>query len=95
MISKKFKLLVLKKSQERSTPDRQLFYIVGGVLVSKKERRARLEFRDALNGQLVLAAIHDFYPALPWFIYIFTQAKLHLAIMHLFNRHLKSISIQN
>ena len=93
LIFKNLKLLILEKSVERSTSDRQLFYILGGLLVSKNNNsRARLEFRDVLNGRLTIAAIHDFYPSLPWYIYVCTQAQLHLMVMYFFNRHLKSYS---
>lgn len=91
LISKRFKLLVLEKSIERSSPDRQLFYLVGGFLVSKKSIRARLEFREALEG-IAIAAIHDYYPSLPWFIYLLTQAQLHLLVMYSYNRHLLNLN---
>lgn len=91
LLSKKISLLKLKWSPERSESSRQLFYIQGGVLAAPMDR-GRLEFREALNGKWMLAAIHDFYPALPWYIYIFTQAIAHLFVMKLFGRHLKLIS---
>ncbi len=86
-----FKVLVLEKSVERSGPDRQLLYIKGGLLVSKKMGRGRLEFRDALGGTVILAAIHEFVPSLPWVIYRYTQALIHVWVMERFNQHLKSI----
>lgn len=49
----------------------------------------RLEFRNALAGQFTLVAIHDYAPALPWFIYKFTQAPLHLLVMKWFSAYLK------
>ncbi|MEN9833917.1 MAG: hypothetical protein RL011_110, partial [Pseudomonadota bacterium] len=53
-------LLVLQFSHERSSSDRQLFYVVGGALVSRKNSRGRLELRETLGGQACLAAVHDF-----------------------------------
>jgi hypothetical protein len=82
-------LLELEQSEDRSTLDRQLLYIRGGLLVAKKNQ-GRLEFRVVLNRRFVLAAIHDYRPALPWFIYIFTQAKIHLLVMKAFSRYLRS-----
>lgn len=82
------RLLILEKSVERSSPDRQLLYIVGGVLSAKAER-GRLEFREVLEGRYVMAAIHEFRPALPWFIYRWTQALIHLMVMRAFGEHLK------
>lgn len=78
--------LILRPS--RSTLDRQLFYIKGGWL-AQKTNRGRLEFRVLKKPHVVLAAIHDFKPSLPWFIYKYTQALVHLWVMNSFGRHLK------
>jgi uncharacterized protein YbjT (DUF2867 family) len=88
------KLLILQKSQERSAPDRQLLYIVGGLLSAKQER-GRLEFREVLDRKYVMAAIHEFRPALPWFIYRWSQAIIHLIVMKAFGEHLKWHVISN
>jgi uncharacterized protein YbjT (DUF2867 family) len=80
-------LLVLAFSEERSAPDRQLFYITGGLLAAETDR-GRLEFRETPDGRSVLAAIHDFRPRLPWMIYEHTQALAHLGVMAAFGRHL-------
>jgi uncharacterized protein YbjT (DUF2867 family) len=89
-LTPKIKLLILNLSRERSTPDRQLLYIIGGLLADIQER-GRLEFREVLDRKYVMAAIHEFRPALPWYIYRWTQAVLHLIVMKAFNRHLKKI----
>lgn len=82
-------LLVLRFAADRSTDDRQLFYVTGGLLARVVEgTRPRLEFRSVLGGRFLLAAIHDFVPALPWFIYVMTQALVHLLVMRGFGRHL-------
>ena len=80
-------LLELKLNRERSNSDRQLLYIIKGYLVADNNR-GRLEFRVVLNRRFVLAAIHDYKPALPWFIYKYSQAVLHLLVMRAFARHL-------
>lgn len=80
-------LLVLKLSRDRSTPDRQLLYIVGGLL-QQTAGNGRLEFREVLGGRHVLAAIHDYTPSLPWLVYKLTQARLHLFVMKRFGRFL-------
>ncbi len=85
-------LLELQLSEDRSTPDRQLLYILKGLLVSGMNQ-GRLEFRVVLNRRFALAAIHDFKPSLPWYIYKYTQAKLHLLVMNAFARHLEQINI--
>lgn len=80
-------LLDLHLSMERSNPDRQLLYIQKGLLVGKGNR-GRLEFRVVLRRKYVLAAIHDYGPALPWYIYKYTQARVHLLVMRAFGRAL-------
>lgn len=80
-------LLILEFSEERSTPDRQLFYIRGGLL-AYGEGRGRLEFRDVLSSRYTLAGIHEFHPRLPWYIYKYTQALIHLWVMKNFNKEL-------
>ena len=52
----------------------------------------RLEFRRALNGECVIAAVHDFAPQLPWYVYNATQALGHLWVMNSFGRHLAQIA---
>lgn len=89
-LHKKLKLLVLKWSPERSTLDRQLFYIKGGLLAGQQDR-GRLEFREVLNSTTTLSAIHEFHPALPWYIYRYTQAVVHLFVMYFFGKYLESI----
>lgn len=85
----KVPLLVLTFAPGRSSPDRQLFFVTGGLLANTgKDHRARLEFRTALGGEVILAAIHDFVPRLPWFVYTLTQAVVHLFVMKSFGRHL-------
>ncbi|WP_291515809.1 NAD(P)H-binding protein [Bdellovibrio sp. ArHS] len=83
------KLLILEYAPDRSWSHRQLFYVRGGLLAAKTER-GRLEFREILGGQAVIAAIHDFVPRMPWYIYRWTQAYFHLWVMKQFGRYLKS-----
>lgn len=80
-------LLELTLAHARSGADRVLFYITGGVL-ARQGGRPRLEFREVLGSGHVLAAVHDYRPALPWFVYASTQAVVHLAVMRAFGRHL-------
>lgn len=80
-------ILIMHFSEERSTEDRQLFYIRGGLL-AHGEGRGRLEFREVLDGRYTLAAIHEYHPRLPWYIYKYTQALFHLFVMNRFNKYL-------
>jgi uncharacterized protein YbjT (DUF2867 family) len=82
-------LLVLHHVDGRSTPDRQVFRVTGGLLArTGGPRQGRLEFRAVLGGAFVLAAIHDFTPTLPWYVYKATQAQVHLWVMRAFGRFL-------
>jgi hypothetical protein len=83
-------LLVLEKSEELSSPDRQLLYIRGGLLASENIK-GRLEFRRVLGGKYVMSALHDYSPRVPWTLYKFTQAKFHLWVMLAYGRYLKKI----
>jgi hypothetical protein len=86
-------LLVLRFAADRSTDDRPLFYIVGGWLARLDgSRPGRLEFRSAVGGRVALAAIHDFRPRLPWFLYNLTQARFHLWVMRRFGRFLGRVA---
>jgi hypothetical protein len=82
-------LLILEIDRERSMVDRFLLRIRGGLL-SYAESRSRLEFRELLGGEFLIAAIHDYRPRLPWFIYRWTQAQLHLWVMSRFEDYLKA-----
>ena len=89
-------VLELTHSPDRSEPDRALFYVTGGLLAQTggTRPRARLEFREVLGGDCLLAAIHDFAPRLPWGLYRLTQAVAHLFVMHQFGRHLERLDDQ-
>jgi uncharacterized protein YbjT (DUF2867 family) len=86
-------LLDLKYAPERSSPELALFSIAGGLLVRRHGgNHGTLEFRVVEGGRYVIAAIHDYRPALPWPIYRRTQALVHLAVMRLFGRFLAQSS---
>lgn len=83
------RLLRLRPAHGRSTPDLAVFQITGGVLLGGGAGlRGRLEFRETPDRRSVLAAVHDFTPALPWPLYQATQARLHQHVMRAFGRHL-------
>lgn len=90
-------LLELTRSAARSRPDRALLYITGGVLARVDptgKRRGRLEFRRVRSEGVIIAAIHDFTPRLPWWLYTITQAKAHLVVMRAFSRHLRRLKLR-
>lgn len=85
------KLLELQFVEDSSDEQRQLFYIIGGIL-AKRTNYGWLEFRSVLDNQFIIAAIHEFVPRLPWTLYKYTQAVVHLWIMRKFGAYLKSLS---
>ena len=86
-------LLELTYVRERSGPDRALFEITGGKLAGPRlGGMPRLEFRTAPDGEHALAAVQDFHPRLPWWIYTLTQARVHAFVMWGFGRHLRRLA---
>lgn len=81
------KLLGLKIIKSRSTPDRVVYNITSGLL-ARGGYIERFEFRSILNHEVIIAAIHDFRPRLPWYIYKWTQAIFHLWVMKKFDYYL-------
>ncbi|MFZ5595921.1 MAG: NAD-dependent epimerase/dehydratase family protein [Bacillota bacterium] len=90
-------LLDLTFSFDRSSKDRPLYYITGGLMarLGRLPHQGRLEFREVLKNSHVLVAIHDYVPSIPWFLYSITQARLHLWVMHNYRKHLASLSGDN
>ncbi|UJP64147.1 NmrA family NAD(P)-binding protein [Mongoliitalea daihaiensis] len=81
-------MLQLTLIPDRSDMKRQLFYITGGWLV-KRYDYGWLEFREVMGGKYMISAIHEFVPRLPWFIYVNTQARIHLWVMNRFKKYLE------
>ena len=86
------RLLTLRFAADRSPEGRQLFFVTGGLLAGDGEQSGRLEFRRVLDGHTVLAAVHDFSPRLPWYVYNSTQALVHLGVMWGFRQHLADLA---
>jgi uncharacterized protein YbjT (DUF2867 family) len=85
-------LIEFTYAPHRSSEDRQLLYITGGALArTKNNAKGRIEFREILDRHCMLVAIHDYIPTLPWIIYRFTQAVVHLWVARRFGRHLGQI----
>lgn len=80
-------LLVLTYAPAVSTRERAVLYVTGGAL-ARPHDRGRLEFVCVPGRPEVLAAVHDFHPRLPWWLYLLTQAQVHRLIMAAFGRHL-------
>ena len=80
-------LLILALRVHRNESTRNVLRVVGGLL-AKTTHRGRLEFRQILDAQTLIAGIHDFEPSLPWWLYRVTQAQFHRYVMARFRRHL-------
>jgi uncharacterized protein YbjT (DUF2867 family) len=88
----KIRALILQRSEERSSASRVLFYVVGGVLARLPEGEShagRFEFRSVPDRPEVVVALLDFAPRLPWLVYKFMQATVHVFIMKAFARHFR------
>lgn len=83
-------ILLLQYIHGKFEEDRQKFHIIGGLL-SKTGDTGWLEFRQVQNKAYTLTAIHEFVPALPWYLYIFTQAPMHRLVMNAFGAHLEKL----
>lgn len=78
--------------QSRKGTLRRAYYISGGLLSIQVDPPGRLEFRIVPQINRVVAALHGYAPRLPWWIYFWTQAKVHLWVMKAFSRHLAKIN---
>ena len=86
-------MLVLEHAKAASESGRYMLRVVGGLLAQKNPQGdPRLEFRVTPDGEHVLAALQDFEPSLPWWLYACTQAPIHSAIMSAYRRFLSDAS---
>lgn len=85
-------LLTLQHIEETEDIERQKFHIIGGFL-TKTVDTGWLEFRKVSNNRYTLASINEFVPALPWYIYRYSQAILHKIVMFRFSSHLRSMPL--
>lgn len=82
-------LLQMTRDTSVSDPDYVCYRISGGSFARLSEaHRGRLEFVQIRGTRECVVAIHDFLPSLPWLVYKYSQAKLHLLVMWLYRRHL-------
>ena len=84
-------MLILERETTSSRSGRYILRVVGGLLAEADPHGdPRLEFRMTPDGGHVLAALQDFEPRLPWWIYACTQARIHAAIMSAYRRFLSN-----
>ncbi|WP_240418790.1 NAD(P)H-binding protein [Paenibacillus periandrae] len=89
-------LLELTYSSPSSASAYAVYQITGGTFVNTKESlHGRLEFMQIPGTQECIVAIHDYVPSLPWFLYSFTQAKVHIWVMYAFRKNLLRLILQH
>lgn len=74
---------------------RYSYFIESGVLVRKHTTPGRFDFITFPHNDCAIIAIHDFAPAVPWWLYQYTQANLHLFVMTAFRYYLMNIEHPN
>lgn len=83
-------LLVLTPTPfSRRGTRRRAFYISGGLLALPTDPPGRFEFRVFPELGICITAIHGYSPRLPWWLYVLTQARVHLWIMKAFGSWLR------
>ena len=70
---------------------RRAYAITGGLVARRISPPGRFAFRLFPENHCLIASIHGFAPALPWWLYANTQAVVHLWVMRAFGRHLGRI----
>ena len=89
----RLRLLSLRHIAAESTPERQVYRISGGLLArTNGDGRGRFEFQTLLGERYTMTAIHDYAPALPWYLYLPTQAFAHLRVMRWYQRRLARLA---
>ncbi|MCD8793381.1 NAD-dependent epimerase/dehydratase family protein [Staphylococcus gallinarum] len=87
-------LLLLSKDFKASNNERILYRIVGGDFALDSDGgNARLEFRRLPNSDACIIALQEYEPTLPWWVYKYTQAKVHKSVMNLFKFKINSQKI--
>ncbi|NMO96720.1 NAD(P)H-binding protein [Paenibacillus lemnae] len=83
-------LLELTFDVGMSQSDHAIYRITGGRLLhAKRAHNGRLTFLQIPNSRECIVAIHDYMPSLPWVMYKYTQAKIHLWVMKAFGKYLR------
>lgn len=80
-----FTMLQIEKPIISDETDSNYIYTIReGLLVSKYAPQGTFEFRKIKTSKCFIIGIYNYSPALPWFIYRFTQARIHLWVMKRF-----------
>ena len=86
----KASLLVLRRDPTRCDDELETFEVVSGLLLRRGvPTRGRFEFRTIHCRGVVVTALQEFAPRLPWFVYQCSQAIAHRIVMTMFSRWLR------
>lgn len=94
----RLELLRLLPEPAASSRTRQVYRVAGGLLARRGSAEAaaglrpRFEFQTLLDGRYTMTAIHDYAPALPWYLYLPTQALAHRWVMARYQRRLARLA---
>jgi uncharacterized protein YbjT (DUF2867 family) len=88
----RLRLLALQLRADDSSRERRIYAIAGGLLARAGSGRARFEFQTLLDGRYTMTAIHDYAPAIPWYLYVITQALAHRLVMHRYQSRLARLA---
>lgn len=79
-------ILSLEKDDDKTDEHRIVYNITGGRLHhAHEDSRARMEFRRLKGTDILIIALHDYEPTLPWLVYMLTQAPIHHLTMKIFD----------
>ncbi|TDL37554.1 NAD-dependent epimerase/dehydratase family protein [Macrococcoides bohemicum] len=79
-------ILTLEKDEDKSDDNRIVYNITGGVLHhAHVDSRARMEFRRLKGTDILIIALHDYEPTLPWLVYMLTEAPIYHLTMKIFD----------
>lgn len=85
-------LLKMTRTQESDRTNRVVFDITGGLLVGHSFHQPQMEFRRLEStSKTCLIALHNYVPRLPWHIYRYTQAPIHVLVSWLFHKYWRQI----
>ncbi|UXR78180.1 MULTISPECIES: hypothetical protein [unclassified Staphylococcus] len=81
-------LIRMQHAQQSDRVNRVVMNITGGLMVGASERQPRFEIRRCpQDAAQCLIGLHDFVPRLPWGIYKYTQAPIHVIVSFLFGKY--------
>lgn len=89
-VSIKFFRWSLLRLQRNLEKDGVYFEVVGGVLSLGE---GSFYFKE--EGQVLITALENFSPRLPWPIYRFTQYPIHDLVMFLYSEHLRTLGLKD